>query len=273
MTHIKTYLFGFLVFIAPSTYSQIALKVISTISVNNSVEFFEVDQIGNIYCVNKNEIIKINSFGEQLYRYSNMTYGNITELEINNSLRPLVFYKEQSKIVVLDNTLSAQDNSINLDELNLYNTLTIANSNLDNGVWLYDLDFKQIVKVNTKLEVVLESGNLAVLLNRENLQPNCLLEKNGRLYMSTKNDGVLIFDPYCSYLQSLNIQDAKDLQIIEEHIVFYDENSLCSYNSITHEETHYNFPKKYLNVKKYKNSFIALNKDAVSFDTLIEVSP
>jgi hypothetical protein len=273
MTHFKTYLSSFLVLIVTTAYSQITLKVVSTFSVNNSVEFFEVDQIGNIYCVNKNEIIKIDSKGKQLYRYSNMTYGNITELEVNNSLRPLVFYKEQSKIVVLDNTLSAQDNSINLDELNLYNTLTIANSNLDNGVWLYDLDFKQIVKVNTKLEVILESGNLAVLLNKENLQPNCLLEKNGRLYMSTKNDGVLIFDPYCSYLQSLDIQDAKDLQINEEYIIVCNENNLCSYNSISHKETHLNFPKKYLRVKKYKNSFIALNEDAVSFDVLIEVSP
>ena len=273
MNRIKTYLLSFLVFTITSPYSQINLKVVNTFSVTNSVDFFEVDQIGNIYCVNKNEIIKLNSEGEQLYRFSNMTYGNISELEVNNSLRPLVFYKEQSKIVVLDNTLSTQDNSINLDELNLYNTLTIANSNLDNGVWLYDLDFKQIVKVNTKLEVIQESGNLAVLLNRENLQPNCLIEKNGRLYMSTKNDGVLIFDPYCSYLQSLDIQDAKDLQIIEEHIIVCNDSSLCSYNSISHEETHFKFSKKYLNIKKYKNSFIALNEDAVSFDVLIEVSP
>ena len=273
MTLIKIPLLFIFAFTVALSYSQASYEIKNSFSVLANVNFFEIDQIGNIYCVNKNEIIKVNPKGSILYRYSNMTYGTITELDVNNSLRPLVFYKEQSKIVVLDNTLSTQDNFINLAKLNLYNTKTIANSNLDNGVWLYDLDFKQIVKVNTKLEVIQESGNLAVLLSKENLQPNCLIEKNGRLYMSTKDDGVLIFDLYCSYLQSLNIQDANDLQINEEFIITYNENSLFTYNSISHEETHINFPKKYLHVKKYKNSFIALNEDGVTFDVLIEVSP
>jgi hypothetical protein len=273
MTLIKVPILFVFAFTVAFSYSQSSFELVSSFSVPANVNFFEVDQIGNIYCVNKNEIIKVNPKGTILYRYSNMTYGTITELDVNNSLRPLVFYKEQSKIVVLDNTLSAQDNFINLAELNLYNTKTIANSNLDNGVWLYDLDFKQIIKVNTKLEVIQESGNLAVLLNKENLQPNCLIEKNGRLYMSTKSDGVLIFDLYCSYLQSLNIQDAKALQINEEFIITYNESSLFSYNSISHEEIHINFPKKYLTVKKHKNSIIALNEDTVTFDVLIETSP
>ena len=34
--------------------------------------------------------------------------------------------------------------------------------------------------------------------------------------MGTKNDGVLIFDLYCSYLQSLNIKEAKNLQLGDE---------------------------------------------------------
>jgi hypothetical protein len=273
MTLFKVPLILVFAFIVSLSYSQHSFDVVRSFSFSSNVDFFEVDQIGNIYCVNKNEIIKVSPKGIILYRYSNMTYGTITELDVNNSLRPLVFYKEQSKIVVLDNTLSAQDNFINLAELNLYNTQTIANSNLDNGVWLYDLDFKQIVKVNTKLEVIQESGNLAVLLNKENLLPNCLIEKNGRLYMGTKNDGVLIFDLYCSYLQSLNIKEAKNLQINEEYLIVCNESTLCSYNSISHEETHLNFPKKYLAVKKFKNSFIALNEDAVTFDVLIEASP
>ena len=161
---------------------EIPLGVNSTFKIETPINFFEVDQIGNVYCVTNNEILKLNQNGELLYRYSNMTYGNITKLDVQNSLRPLVFYKEQSKIVVLDNTLSEQNNlCLNLDQLGLYNTLTIANSNLDNGVWLYDLDFKQIVKVNTKLEIVQKSGNLAVLLSKDSLMPINIIEKNGRL--------------------------------------------------------------------------------------------
>lgn len=269
MNSIKLYLIiTFLVF-SNFILAQDSLAVYKSIELDQPVSFFEIDQIGNIYCVNKNEIIKINNDGDNIYRYSNMTFGAISEIDVNNSLRPLVFYKEQSKIIVLDNTLSVQDNSIiNLDELQLYNTQTIANSNIDNGIWIYNIDLKQLVKVNTKMEIVQESGNLAILLNRAALQPKKMIEKNGRLYMSTVKDGVLIFDLYCSYLQSIDIQDATNFQVSEEFIIAFNQGKTCVYNTIDHHElTHIN-PKKYLCLKKFKNTYIALTLNGKSLDFL-----
>ena len=100
MNSIKLYLIiTFLVF-SNFILAQDSLAVYKSIELDQPVSFFEIDQIGNIYCVNKNEIIKINSAGDNIYRYSNMTFGAISEIDVNNSLRPLVFYKEQSKIIV-----------------------------------------------------------------------------------------------------------------------------------------------------------------------------
>tara|TARA_Y100001968_G_C19452698_1_gene769888 strand:- start:1126 stop:1947 length:822 start_codon:yes stop_codon:yes gene_type:complete len=269
---IRTLLFNLTYFLIGfiSSYAQeINLTVSSSFSLEKPVNFFEVDQIGNIYCVTNNEIIKLTQKGLLQYRYSNMTYGNITKLDVQNSLRPLVFYRQQSKIVVLDNTLSEQSNyCLNLDQLGLYNTLTIANSNLDNGVWIYELDFKQLIKVNTKLGIVQQSGNLAVLLGKDSLMPIKILEKNGRLYMSTKNDGVLIFDVYCSYIHSLNITNTEDIQVNEEHIFINSKNAFVSYNSINHEITNYIAPKNYIKISPFKSFFIGLNLDGKTFDLL-----
>ena len=248
---------------------EIPLNVNSTFKIETPINFFEVDQIGNVYCVTNNEILKLNQNGELLYRYSNMTYGNITKLDVQNSLRPLVFYKAQSKIVVLDNTLSEQNNlCLNLDQLGLYNTLTIANSNLDNGVWLYDLDFKQIVKVNTKLEIVQKSGNLAVLLGKDSLMPINIIEKNGRLYMSTVNDGVLIFDVYCSFNHSLDIACTNEIQVKEEHIFVNNDTSFFAYNCIDHTSVNFKTKKSYIKITPIKSIFIGLNYDKKSFDLL-----
>ena len=50
---------------------------------------------------------------------ANKTLGNINYLDVNNTLRPILFFKENARIVVTDNTLSAQQNSYSLEDLGL----------------------------------------------------------------------------------------------------------------------------------------------------------
>ncbi len=250
-------------------YSQDSLTIEKTITISNPIDFFEIDQIGNIYQVYKDEVIKLDQNGVELYRYSNKSLGNITQIDVSNSLRPLIFYRELSKIVVLDNTLSIQDNySIQLDELGLYRALIIANSNVDNGVWIYDQDQKQILKVNTKLELIQETGNLAILLNKSMIWPIQLIEKNGRLYMLSKNDGLFIFDIYGSYIQTIELNSPENIQIEEEFIYIWSDNQLIKYNSKSYIQTEFFLPKKYLNIKKNKDYFIALSKKGAHYDLL-----
>jgi len=250
-------------------YSQDSLTIEKIILINNPIDFFEIDQIGNIYQVHKDEVIKLDPNGIELYRYSDKSLGNITQIDVSNSLRPLIFYRELSKIVVLDNTLSIQDNySIKLDELGLYRALLIANSNVDNGVWIYDQDQKQILKVNTKLELVQETGNLAVLLNKATIWPINLIEKNGRLYMLSQDDGLFIFDIYGSYIQSIELNSPKNIQIEEEFIYIWTGDQVIKYNSKSYLQTEFSLPKKYQTIKKSKLYFIALSDDGTHYDLL-----
>ena len=109
-------------------------------------EKIELDQYGFIYHINKDNLVKFNKEGVPLYNYSNKLLGNITQLDISNPLRPLLFYKDQGIILALDNTLSLQKSEISLNELGLYQTSCISNSNFDNGIWLYDIDVNEVVK-------------------------------------------------------------------------------------------------------------------------------
>ena len=102
---------------------------------NNQIE---IDQYGYFYIIDQDNLIKYDSEGHTLYHYSNKLLGNIDQIDISNPLRPLLFYKDQGLIIVLDNTLSQQKEPISLNELGLYQTSCIANSNFDNGIWLYD---------------------------------------------------------------------------------------------------------------------------------------
>ena len=143
-----TILFSFLILTVNlrNTFSQEINE--SKLEVHNSSNITEIDQYGFIYDIEKDNLIKYDSQGNELYNYSNKLLGEITQIDISNPLRPLLFYKDQGIILALDNTLSQQKSQISLNELGLYQTNCISNSNFDNGIWLYDLDVNEIIKIN-----------------------------------------------------------------------------------------------------------------------------
>ena len=256
--HNITLIVGIVIFFKVNTLSQDSLIVSHEINGQNNITFIDSDASGFIYLIKKDEIIKINSKGKELFRYSNKSIGEISRFDISNSLRPLVFYSQQSKIIVLDNTLSVQE-TINLEDIELYRISEIANSNIDNGIWLYDNDLKQIIKIDTKLNIIIESGNISMLLNKKNIIPISLKEKNGRLYLGTKEDGILIFDIYCSHLLSLDLNDSYNLFIDEEMIYSWNNEKIISYNSKTHNKKEYLTKEKYRSIIRYKHEFLALS--------------
>tara|TARA_Y100000768_G_C23979731_1_gene685041 strand:+ start:838 stop:1656 length:819 start_codon:yes stop_codon:yes gene_type:complete len=197
-------------------------------------EKIEIDQYGFAYHINKDNLIKFDSKGVPLYNYSNKLLGNITQLDISNPLRPLLFYKDQGIILALDNTLSLQKSEISLNELALYQTSCISNSNFDNGIWLYDIDVNEIIKINYQAEVVFKSGNLSVILPNMQFPVLKLIEKNKKLYGVTSNQ-IIVLDQYGSLLNTINIKATNGLVIKEECLIGYDGNYIIKYNYLDYK--------------------------------------
>ena len=158
----------------------------------DSIQFTELDQYGFIYNVEKDNLIKYDSTGNPLYNYSNKLLGDITQIDISNPLRPLLFYKDQGVILALDNTLSQQKSQISLNELGLYQTNCISNSNFDNGIWLYDFDVNEIIKINNYSQIGYKSGNLSVIIPNMDIPILKLQEKNRLLYATTIEKNICI---------------------------------------------------------------------------------
>ena len=197
-------------------------------------EKIEIDQYGFIYHINKDNLVKFNKEGLPLYNYSNKLLGNITQLDISNPLRPLLFYKDQGIILALDNTLSLQKSEISLNELALYQTSSISNSNFDNGIWLYDIDVNEVIKINYQAEVVFKSGNLSVILPNMQFPILKLLEKNKKLYGVTSTQ-IIVLDQYGSLLNTINLKATKGLITKEESLIGYDGNFIVNYNYLDYK--------------------------------------
>ena len=224
---------------------------------NNQIE---IDQYGYFYIIDQDNLIKYDSEGHTLYHYSNKLLGNIDQIDISNPLRLLLFYKDQGLIIVLDNTLSQQKEPISLNELGLYQTSCIANSNFDNGIWLYDIDVNEIIKINHLSEVNYRSGNLSVLIPNMEFPILNLKEKNRKLYVVTRNK-IFVKDQFGSLLSVITLSAEKGLIIKEKNIITYDGNAICQFDILDFKIDTLLKTKEYFKIMKLENNIVAVSKN------------
>ena len=224
---------------------------------NNQIE---IDQYGYFYIIDQDNLIKYDSEGHTLYHYSNKLLGNIDQIDISNPLRLLLFYKDQGLIIVLDNTLSQQKEPISLNELGLYQTSCIANSNFDNGIWLYDIDVNEIIKINHLSEVNYRSGNLSVLIPNMEFPILNLKEKNRKLYVVTRNK-IFVMDQFGSLLSVITLSAEKGLIIKEKNIITYDGNAICQFDILDFKIDTLLKTKEYFKIMKLENNIVAVSKN------------
>ena len=121
---------------------------------------FTTDHFGFYYDINEVEIAKYNHKGELQYTYSNNLLGVISSVDVSNPLKILVYFKEFTKVLVLDNTLSPTSTILELTELNLEETSLVCRS-YNNGTWYYNPLRFELTRKNQDLTTSNVSSNLA----------------------------------------------------------------------------------------------------------------
>jgi hypothetical protein len=200
--------------------------------------FLGVDIQGNIYTSKLNEIILKSANNAGTFRFSNKLLGNIYSIDVKNPMRPLLFYRDIQKLVITDNTLSEQKQSvISFQELGMYQITCIASSRIDNGIWLYDREMFQIIKVNQHFQRVIETGNLMQILSLNDFEPIKMIEANGFLYVQCTAIGILVFDIYGTYYKSIPIKGISIWNIVNNHMYCIADNEPLKFNLKTLEIT------------------------------------
>ncbi len=227
-----------LIFITTSGFSQTEFKLIATIDVE--ADFFTTDNQSNVYVVKGNELKKYNKAGKLLYKYSNKNFGNIDFVDASNMLRLLLFYKNFLQVVFLDNTLSLDGEPVSIDNMELQQTQLVCTS-FNNGIWLYDQQNLEVVRIAKTLEKTIQTGNLSLLLNIT-LRPNNLLEYDNKVYLNNPSTGILIFDIYGTYYKTIPIKDLQRFQPITDWVYYIDDKKIKAYNTKTTEEKFFESP-------------------------------
>jgi len=178
------------------------------------------DNLGNPFVIQGDELSKFRDDGSFYRRYSNKTLGAISSLDLRNPLKVLVFYKDFSKIVFLDNTLSENGSPIYLEELNLAQASLVCTS-FDNGFWVFDPIHYTLIRYNQKLMEVVNVPNLNQWIGGR-IEPNSMTEYENKLYINDPGRGLLVFDIFGTYEKTIPLIGIQKFQVIGEVIYFSD---------------------------------------------------
>lgn len=241
-------------------FSFAQFSVLEKISFKSRITDIEIDHYGFIYQLKYDNLLKLNSKGEILYSYSNKLLGDISQIDVTNPLRPLLFYKDQGIVTVLDNTLSQQKQEISLNEIGLYQAKCIANSNFDNGIWLYDIDINEIIKIDYLSNIIYRSGNLSVILNKMNSPVISLYEKNKKLYAVTKNK-IFILDQFGSLINTITVSASHGLIVNDNQFVCFDGAFITLYETLNFKTDTIYHNSDFNKICGYNNQLIGLSKN------------
>ncbi len=257
-----TFLFFFI--ITSATFAQSKFNLVAAIPVK--ADFFTTDKQGNTYIVKANELSKYNKTGKLVYKYSNKTLGNIDFVDASNMLRLLVFYKNFSQLVFLDNTLTQSGEPVSLDKIGFQQT-TLVCSSYNNGLWLYNQQNLELIRLDQTFQTTQQTGNLSILLNAP-LQPSSLLEYDNKVYLNNSSTGILAFDIYGTYYKTIPLKNVQYFQPIGEQIYYLSKNEVKAYNIKTTEEIKFELPLSEFNSFRIEMDILVLRStDSITIYT------
>lgn len=204
------------------------------IVIKTPLNYFTTDNIGNIYTVHDDELIKFLPAGKFFARYSNLKLGSITTIDATNPLKLILYYRDFQQLVFLDNQLSQTSDPVSFEKLGYEQTdLVCASSN--NGFWIYNKQNNELIRFNENSKKIASTGNLKQVLQTD-IAPNFMLEHNNFLFLNSPETGIYVFDIFGAFSKVISLKNLSQFQVNEDIIYYKKDSSLCSYNHKLFEE-------------------------------------
>ena len=261
MKPIKNIFFLFCVFCFMSAFVSDHFTLDKSISQKGTS--ITTDNLGNIYILLHDQLFKYDMSGSFLKSYSNKTLGNITSIDVSDPLKILVFYKDFSKIVFLDNTLSIKKDAISLADLG-FDQAVRACTSYESGFWIFDQPSSKLIRFDNNLQQSNQSESLSQLTGKE-IHPAHLTEQNNLVYLSDTANGVFVFDRYGTYFKTIPITGISSFQIQDDNLLYLKAKKIISYNMKSFSETSIDLPlTEPMAIRVMQNKLIILHNQGVN---------
>ncbi len=214
---------------------------------------WNVDTFGNLYVSNGDQLQKFDSAGVQTFSQSNKHWGSVSSIDPSNPMKILVFSEDQQLISYVDNTLSKQQELIELVDHHLSYVTLVATSGQPDKFWVYDQDNSKIVLIARNVLQQQRIENIRGLLGCEDVKQ--IIEKDNNLYLIDEQQGILKFDLYGTFISKWEMKGINFIHIENEFAYFICENQLKVLELQTDKMHLYELPEAgVLKIRKTSNS-------------------
>lgn len=224
-----------------------------------------VDNLDNLYIISSTgQVKKFGAQGDSLGVFNGIrNYGKLSSIDVSNPLKPLLFYKDFSTVVVLDRFL-ARRTSLNLRTVNILQPSAISLS-YDNNIWVFDQYDNKLKKIDETGNVLLETVDFRNLFDK-GIAPQKIINDNGLVYLADSAAGIFVFDNYGSFKRKVILKDWSMIDVWKGMIVRFNKDAIAIYNPVTFIEKRLLLPssfKPYINSLTTGNKFINFSTNAL----------
>ncbi len=214
------------------TFSQDHLAITDSIPLVAD-HFWGIDSFNAVYYTKETVFYKKQK--TDIWQYSDLSLGKITQISILNPLKIALFYEDTNTVVMLDNFLT-EINRIQFNFLSDYkNTIKVTSAN-DASLWVFDSNTQQLDIFNSISKNTLRSSqpiNDLPIVQRSNFN-YCWLLTDKQFYE---------FNTYGSLLNRFDNDGFTDLEIANEDLILKKNNALYYYSSFSNTTEKINLPK------------------------------
>ena len=241
----------------PKGYCQ---KYELTAELEQKADFISLDKMGNLYLCDGSILYKFDLNGQLLFTYSALSKGRISDLDVSNPFKILVFSKDFMQITFLDQKLSPIQTVNVLTEWVLYAPVCLCTS-YDNGVWVYDEMLSQLFRYDAHRKMTNKSQTLSQIWDKKGEIIGIKETETGFLIANDTENGLLIFDRFGTYLKTIPIF-ASRLFFLEDKVLYVEGDLLKAVEISTLQESNYTLPQNdVLQVCIENKTIIVLTKE------------
>jgi hypothetical protein len=223
---------------------------------------WNVDPFGNLIVCEKESIRKLDSTGFQKFIQSGKYLGAISSIDPSNPMKTLIFSEQQQIVCYIDNTLSKQQENIELSDFELSYVTLVSTSDQPDKFWAYDQDNSKIVLIAKNKLQMQRIENVAGLLGCAEIFQ--LFEKENRLYVVDRQKGIFQFDLYGTLLFHWEVAHANWVEIEGDYAYILSSNGLEILQLSSFKKWEIKLPTPdLLKFKKVQNHFYFSSKEKI----------
>lgn len=221
--HLKIVLAVFVLSLCQPAFSQQAFELLKVF--NGNWADFEVDNLGNVYLIAKDQQIKkVNPQYDSVGLFNEVrNFGPLFAIDVSNPLRVILWYKDFATLVILDRFLNRRT-IIDLRRTGILQCSAVAQS-FDNNIWLFDELDNKVKKMNEAGDILLESADFRILFD-DPPHPFKMEDFNKQLYAYDSTRGLVVLDYFGAYQQVFSYKGWRSLQGFEKGLLAADAQSL-----------------------------------------------